>query len=238
MFADIDADIYIIADGDGTYDPADAPSLVNALLTEHADMAVGIRRGICCEAGRSGHAFGNRAFNQLYSRIFGEGLTDIFSGYRAFTRRFVKSFPATSTGFEIETEMSVHASQLMIPVVEIELDYGRRPEGSVSKLRTLRDGLRILKMFAMLTKETRPFAFFSAFAALSAAVGALLMFPVILTWLETGLVPRLPTAVVATGMFVIAFLLVGCGLILDSLGRSRVEHKRILFLSVPPLGAQ
>ena len=150
----------------------------------------------------------------------------------------MKSFPAISTGFEIETEMSVHASQLMIPVAEIDLTYGRRPNGSASKLRTFRDGFRILKMFAMLMKETRPFVFYSAFAMLFWVAGLLLMLPVIVTWLETGLVPRLPTAVVATGMFIIAFLLAGCGLILDSLSRSRVEQKRILFLTVPALGAQ
>jgi glycosyltransferase involved in cell wall biosynthesis len=238
MFADIDADIYVMADGDGTYDPADAPSLVNALVTEHVDMVVGTRRGVGLDAGRSGHAFGNRIFNRLYRWLFGGGFTDIFSGYRAFTRRFVKSFPAISTGFEIETEMSVHASQLMIPVAEIDLTYGRRPNGSASKLRTFRDGFRILTMFAMLMKETRPFVFYSIFAVLFWAAGLVLMAPVIATWLQTGLVPRLPTAVVSTGLFVIAFLMAGCGLILDSLGRSRVEQKRILFLTVPALGAQ
>jgi glycosyltransferase involved in cell wall biosynthesis len=238
MFADIDADIYIMADGDGTYDPADAPSLVNALITERVDMVVGTRRGVSLDAGRSGHAFGNRSFNLLYRWVFGRGFSDIFSGYRAFTRRFVKSFPALSTGFEIETEMSVHAGQLMIPVAEIDLTYGRRPEGSSSKLRTFRDGFRILKMFAMLMKETRPFIFYALFAALFALIGAALMFPVLLTYFETGLVPRVPTAVVATGLFIIAFLLGACGLILDSVSRSRVEHKRILFLNVPALGAQ
>jgi hypothetical protein len=130
MFSDIDADIYVMADGDGTYAPEDAPLLINTLLTEHADMAVGTRRGVEEDAGRSGHAFGNRIFNRLYQRLFGRDFTDIFSGYRAFTRRFVKSFPAVSGGFEIETEMSVHASMLKLPVVEIALDYGRRPEGS------------------------------------------------------------------------------------------------------------
>lgn len=238
MFADIEADVYVMADGDGTYDPADAPSLVNALITEHVDMVVGTRRGVAEDAGRSGHAFGNRGFNHLYRRLFGGGFTDIFSGYRAFTRRFVKSFPAISTGFEIETEMSVHASQLMIPVAEIDLNYGRRPEGSVSKLRTVHDGVNILKMFAMLLKETRPFTFYSAFALVFWTAGALLMLPIIVTWLETGLVPRLPTAVFATGLIVIGFLMAGCGLILDSLGRSRVEQKRILFLTVPAMGVQ
>jgi glycosyltransferase involved in cell wall biosynthesis len=238
MFADIEADIYVMADGDGTYDPADAPSLVNALITEHVDMVVGTRRDVGRDAGRSGHAFGNRTFNRLYRWLFGRGFTDIFSGYRAFTRRFVKSFPAISTGFEIETEMSVHASQLMIPVAEIDLSYGRRPSGSSSKLRTFHDGFRILKMFAMLMKETRPFVFYCIFAMLFWIAGLALMFPIVLTWIETGLVPRLPTAVVATGMFIIGFMLAGSGLILDSLSRSRVEQKRILFLTVPALGVQ
>jgi len=238
MFADIDADIYLMADGDGTYDPGDAPSLVNALITERVDMVVGCRRGVGLDAGRSGHAFGNRLFNRLYRSMFGGGYNDIFSGYRAFTRRFVKSFPAISTGFEIETEMSVHASQLMIPTAEIDLAYGRRPNGSASKLRTFSDGFRILKMFAMLLKETRPFVFYSIFAVLFWAAGLVLMLPVVATWLETGLVPRLPTAVVATGLFIIGFMMAGCGLILDSVSRSRVDQKRILFLTVPALGAQ
>ena len=166
MFADIDADIYLMADGDGTYAPEDAPQLINMLLTEQSDMAVGTRRGVTDDAGRAGHAFGNRIFNGLYKRLFGRDFTDIFSGYRAFTRRFVKSFPAVSGGFEIETEMSVHASQLKLPVSEIGLDYGRRPEGSSSKLSTYRDGAKILWMFAMLMKETRPLRFFGAIAAL------------------------------------------------------------------------
>ncbi len=237
MFADIDADIYVMADGDGTYDPADAPSLVNTLITERTDMVVGTRRHIHLDAGRAGHAFGNRAFNLLYKWLFGGDFSDIFSGYRAFTRRFVKSFPAISSGFEIETEMSVHASQLMIPVSEIELAYGKRQEGSSSKLRTFRDGFRILRMFAILLKETRPFVFYSLFAMVFWVLGLILMLPVITTWLETGLVPRLPTAVVSTGMFVIGFLMAGSGLVLDSLSRSRVEQKRILFLNLPPLQA-
>jgi glycosyltransferase involved in cell wall biosynthesis len=238
MFADIDADVYVMAAADGTCDPADAPSLVNALITEHVDMVVG--RGIAAgrDAGRSGHAFGNRTFDRLFRWLIGVGFTDIFSEYRAFTRRFVKSFPAISTSFEIETELSVHASQLMIPVAEIDLSYGRRPEGSASGLRTIRDGLKILRTFAMLMKESRPFAFFSIFAMLFWTAGLILLSPGIVTWLETGLAPRLPTAVVSTGMFVIGFMLAGGGLILDSLRRSRVEQKRILFLAVPAPGAQ
>ena len=150
MFADVEADVYLMVDGDGTYAPEDAPQLINVLLTAHSDMAVGTRRGVTDDAGRAGHAFGNRLFNALYKRMFGRDFSDIFSGYRAFSRRFVKSFPAVSGGFEIETEMSVHASQLKLPVSEIALDYGRRPEGSASKLSTYKDGAKILWMFAML----------------------------------------------------------------------------------------
>jgi hypothetical protein len=233
MFADIDADVYVMADGDGTYDPADSVELVRALVGEQADMAVGVRRGVGEDAGRAGHAFGNRAFNHLYRRLFGTGFTDIFSGYRAFTRRFVKSFPAVSTGFEIETEMSVHAGQLMLPTVEIGLAYGRRPVGSPSKLRTLPDGLRILGMFAMLLKETRPSVFFGGLAGLITLAALLLAAPLVPTWIETGLVPRFPTALLATGLVIVATVLAGIGLVLDSLARSRVEQKRILYLSTP-----
>jgi putative flippase GtrA len=161
MFSDIDADIYLMADGDGTYAPQDGPELIRTLLTERCDMVVGTRRGVTDDAGRRGHAFGNSIFNTLYKTIFGKDFTDIFSGYRAFSRRFAKSFPAVSGGFEIETEMSVHASVLKLPVTELALDYGRRPEGSQSKLSTFKDGAKILWMFAMLMKETRPFMFFS-----------------------------------------------------------------------------
>ena len=238
MFADIDADVFVMADGDGTYDPADAPSLVNALITEHVDMVVGTRRPAAGQTERPGHAFGNRCFNLVYRWLFGPDFTDIFSGYRAFTRRFVKSFPAVSRGFEIETEMSVHASQMMMSVAEIPLGYGSRPNGSASKLRTIRDGLRILATFVMLAKETRPFAFYGLIGILFAALSIVLMIPVIATYLETGLVPRLPTAVVATGAMVAAIIMFTCGLILDSVTRARLEQKRILFLNIAPLNTQ
>ena len=200
MFADIDADIYLMADGDGTYAPEDAPQLINMLLTERSDMVVGTRRGVTDDAGRAGHAFGNRIFNGLYKRLFGRDFTDIFSGYRAFTRRFVKSFPAVSGGFEIETEMSVHASQLKLPVSEIALDYGRRPEGSSSKLSTFKDGAKILWMFAMLMKETQPLRFFGALCRdCSWRRACVLMAPVLVEFAETGLVPRMPTWVLSVG---------------------------------------
>jgi len=238
MFADVEADVYVMADGDGTYDPADAPDLVRALISERADMAIGTRRDVTTDAGRAGHAFGNRVFNRLYRGLFGDEFSDIFSGYRAFTRRFVKSFPALSGGFEIETEMSVHAGQLRIPTVEIPLAYGRRVEGSPSKLRTVRDGLRILGMFLMLAKETRPAAFFGALAGVVAVAAVTLALPLLATYLDTGLVPRLPTAVLCTGMAIGAGLLATVGLVLDSLARARVEQKRILYLAVPALAVQ
>ncbi|TPN84087.1 glycosyltransferase [Mesorhizobium sp. CU2] len=232
MFADIDADIYVMADGDGTYAPEDAPQLINILQTERSDMVVGTRRGVTDDAGRNGHAFGNRIFNRLYKGLFGTDFTDIFSGYRVFSRRFVKSFPAVSGGFEIETEMSVHASQLKLPVSEMPLDYGRRPEGSSSKLSTFRDGARILWMFAMLMKETQPLRFFGTFALffLSASIG--LMIPVVIEFVETGLVPRMPTWVLSIGMLLLAMLSMMTGLILDSVSRGRAEQKRIFYLSI------
>ncbi|MEZ5805451.1 MAG: glycosyltransferase [Rhizobiaceae bacterium] len=232
MFADIDADIYLMADGDGTYAPEDAPQLINTLVTERCDMVVGTRRNVTEDAGRTGHAFGNRIFNGLYQRLFGRDFTDIFSGYRAFTRRFVKSFPAVSGGFEIETEMSVHASQLKLPVTEITLDYGRRPEGSSSKLSTYRDGAKILWMFAMLMKETQPLRFFGAFAAIFAVAGAVLMTPVLIEYMATGLVPRMPTWMLSLALMLLSMLMGVAGLILDSVARGRAETKRILYLGV------
>ena len=233
MFADIDADIYVMADGDGTYAPEDAPLLVNTLLTERADMVVGTRRGVTDDAGRRGHAFGNRLFNGLYQFLFGSDFSDIFSGYRAFTRRYVKSFPAVSQGFEIETEMSVHASMLKLPVTEIALDYGRRPEGSQSKLSTYRDGARILWMFAMLMKETRPARFFGTLAAIFYLTGIGFMVPVLWEYLLTGLVPRMPTWILAIGMMVLATTMLVAGLVLDSVARGRAEMKRMHYLAYP-----
>lgn len=231
IFAEIDADVYVMADGDGTYDAAAAPRLVSAIAEDRMDMAVGVRANIHQEAHRAGHAFGNRVFNRLYTALFGADYADIFTGYRAFSRRFVKSFPALSTGFEIETELSVHASQMRLPVTEIVLPYGRRPEGSASKLSSLRDGARILGAFLYLFKETRPALFFGLPAAALALASVALAAPLVVTWLETGLVPRYPTAILSTGMMLLAALLGVCGLILDSLTRFRVEQKRILYLA-------
>lgn len=233
MFADIDADIYVMADGDGTYVPADAEELIRTLLTERADMVVGTRRGVLADAGRQGHAAGNRVFNLLYRTIFGRDFTDIFSGYRAFSRRFVKSFPAVSGGFEIETEMSVHASRLKLPVSEIELHYGRRPEGSHSKLSTFRDGGKILWMFAMLMKETRPFAFFGMISAAIMATSVAFMLPVLAEYFQTGLVDRMPTWVLSMALMMVSFLVFTAGLILDSVSRARSEQLRLHYMAMP-----
>jgi glycosyltransferase involved in cell wall biosynthesis len=238
MFADIDADIYIMADGDGTYAPEDGEELIRTLLTERADMVVGTRRGVHDDAGRQGHAFGNRIFNILYRTIFGTDFTDIFSGYRVFSRRFVKSFPAVSAGFEIETEMSVHASRLKLPVSELELDYGRRPEGSHSKLSTFKDGAKILWMFAMLMKETRPFAFFGIVTGAFLALSLGFMAPVLAEYFATGLVSRMPTWVMSMALMMISFMMFTAGVILDSVARSRAEQLRIHYMSLeaPHLG--
>lgn len=235
MFADVNADLYVMADGDGTYDPADAPGLVEALISERVDMVVGVRRDVTEDAGRSGHATGNRLFNRVYRWLFGDAFTDIFSGYRVFTKRFAKSFPAISTGFEIETEMSVHASRLRIPTAEVEVAYGRRQEGSESKLRTFADGRRILRKLLVLLKETRPLFFYGVIGSAIAAAAVILGVPVVVTFLQTGLVPRLPTAVLATGLMALSAVSWTAGLILYSLARSRVEHKRLVFLGYPPL---
>lgn len=232
MFADIDADIYIMADGDGTYAPADAEELLRTLLTEGSDMVVGTRRGVLADAGRHGHATGNRLFNLLYRTIFGRDFTDIFSGYRAFSRRFVKSFPAVSNGFEIETEMSVHASRLKLPVSEIELHYGRRPEGSHSKLSTFRDGAKIIWMFAMLMKETRPFAFFGMISAAVMGGSVAFMLPVLTEYFQTGFVSRIPTWILSMALMMVSLLVFTAGMILDSVSRARNEQLRLCYVAL------
>ncbi|MEO1100614.1 MAG: glycosyltransferase [Pseudomonadota bacterium] len=236
IFADVEADVYVMADGDGTYDPSAAPVLIELMQKNMVDMVVGTRAGVTKDAGRGGHAFGNTVFNRLYQFMFGRDFTDIFSGYRVFSRRFAKSFPATSGGFEIETEMSVHASQIGMAVLERPTRYGVRPEDSESKLRTFHDGFRILGMFAVLAKETRPAAFFGAIGATLMLLALALSVPIAITYFETGLVPRYPTLILVTGMSVVAFMSAVCGLILDSLARARIEQKRSVFLSYPAVG--
>jgi glycosyltransferase involved in cell wall biosynthesis len=234
MFADIEADIYIMADGDGTYDAAAAPRMIDALIADRADMVVGTRRNITEDAGRKGHALGNNLFNKIYQTLFGRDFTDIFSGYRVFTRRFAKSFPAHSAGFEIETEMSVHASTLRLPVTEIEFDYGRRVEGSASKLSTFRDGFRILTMMAMLLKETKPFVFFGLISGALFTASTGFMIPVLADYFATGLVDRMPTFILSMTLLLGAMLALACGVVLDSVSRGRIEQKRIFYLSQTP----
>ena len=233
MFADIDADVYVMADGDLTYDPKRAPQMVDLLVAEQLDMVVGTRRHEEKDAYRGGHVLGNRLFTGLLSGLFGRSFSDIFSGYRVFSRRFVKSFPVLSSGFEIETEMSVHALELRMPVGEVETIYAARPEGSQSKLSTWSDGWRILKTIVTLYRIERPVLFFGSIGALLVALAILLAIPLVITYLNTGLVPRFPTAILVTGMIIIAVLCFFAGLILDTVTRGRREMRRLYYLSLP-----
>jgi glycosyltransferase involved in cell wall biosynthesis len=232
MFADIDADIYVMADGDLTYDPKAAPAMVDLLLAEQLDMVVGTRRHEEKEAYRGGHVLGNKLFTGLLSGLFGRSFSDIFSGYRVFSRRFVKSFPVLSSGFEIETEMSVHALELRMPVGEVETAYGARPEGSQSKLSTYSDGWRILKTIVTLYRIERPVLFYGSIGASFLALAILLSVPLVITYVNTGLVPRVPTAILVTGMSIIAVLCFFAGLILDTVTRGRREVRRLYYLSL------
>lgn len=233
MFADVQADIYLIVDGDGTYDAAAAPRLVDYLVANHLDV-VNARRMGDGAAYRAGHQLGNRVLTGLVSRVFGKRFDDILSGYKVLSRRFVKSFPALSSGFEVETELAVHALELAMPIAELPTAYRERPAGSSSKLHTLRDGLRILRTIAVLVKEERPLPFFAICAGVLAILAVVLAWPVFTTFLETGLVPRLPTAVLATGLMLVSVLSLACGLILDTVTRGRRELKRLFYLSHPP----
>lgn len=231
MFADIDADIYVMADGDATYEAAAAPAMIAAMLEDNLDMVVGCRRDQVEAAYRRGHRFGNWALTGLLKQLFGRSFTDILSGYRVFSRRFVKSFPVLSAGFEIETEISVHALELAMPVAEVMTAYGARPEGSVSKLSTWRDGFRILRTIITLYRIERPILFFGIIAALLAALGLGLAAPLIVTYVQTGLVPRFPTAILVTGLMILATLSAMCGLILDTVVRGRREVRRLAYLA-------
>jgi len=236
MFADIEADVYIMADGDLTYDPEAAPEMARMIAADRLDMVVGTRKHDAAEAYRGGHVIGNRIFTRLLSGLFGRSFTDIFSGYRVFSRRFVKSFPVLSEGFEIETEMSVHALELRMPVGEIETRYLARPEGSHSKLSTFRDGWRILKTIVTLYRIERPVLFFGGIGAILVAAALILALPLVFTYLETGLVPRFPTAILATGMTIVAVLSFFAGLILDTVTRGRREVRRLAYLALPAPG--
>ncbi|MEO8576611.1 MAG: glycosyltransferase [Gemmatimonadales bacterium] len=233
MFADIDADVYVMVDGDGTYDAASAPAMVTRLLDDYLDMVVATRLDEVAGIFRRGHKTGNQGFAALIAALFGRQLTDVFSGYRAMTRRFVKSFPGYSTGFEIETELSIHALNIRIPMVEMPAPFGLRVEGSESKLKTTRDGIRILRITFYFLKEVRPLLFFSCLALGFAAAALTLAYPLFVTYLRTGLVPRFPTAILATGLMLLAFISAACALILDSVAALRWEAKRNAYLSEP-----
>lgn len=234
MFADVDAEIYVMVDGDATYDASAAPKLVQRLVDEQLDMVVGTRlRSGDKEAFRQGHRWGNVAMTRMVGGLFGARFNDIFSGYRVFSRRFVKSFPALSAGFEIETELTVHALELRLPVAEIETAYGARGEGSASKLNTFRDGIRILRVMTLLFKEVKPLWFFMVIAASLAGISIGLAAPIVEEFVKTGLVPRIPTAILCTGLMLLSFISVTCGLILDSVAAARLEAKRMAYLSVP-----
>jgi glycosyltransferase involved in cell wall biosynthesis len=233
MFADIEADAYIMVDGDDTYDASVAPELVERLLAEGLDMVVGNRVSTEQAAYRPGHRFGNAMLTGCVSFVFGRTFTDILSGYRVFSRRYVKSFAAHSAGFEIETELTVHSLALRMPVAEVATVYKSRPEGSVSKLNTYRDGFRILGTIFRLFKSERPLAFFTIFAALSALLAVILAEPLVVTYLETGLVPRLPTAVLCASLMLFGVILLVCGIVLDAVTKGRIEQKRFTYLAHP-----
>jgi glycosyltransferase involved in cell wall biosynthesis len=236
MFADIDADIYVLADGDATYDAGAAPAMIARLADERLDMVVGARQSEVQAAYRRGHRLGNRLLTGCVAWIFGRSFSDILSGYRVFSRRFVKSFPVLAQGFEIETDITVHALELRLPVAEVMTAYAARPEGSASKLSTWRDGWRILTMILNLARTEKPVTFFGLFAALFLATALGLSVDLVATYLDTGLVPRLPTAVLAMGLTLVALLALVCGLILDTVTRGRREIKRLAYLAQPAPG--
>jgi len=232
MFADIDADIYVLCDGDVTYDVASAPAMISKLIDEQLDMVVGCRVDENIASYRRGHRFGNALFTGAVAQLFGNRFSDILSGYRVFSRRYVKSFPSLSRGFEIETELTVHALELRMPIAEVDTPYGARPEGSISKLSTYRDGVKILHMILKLFKNERPLQFFSIIFGVLGLTSLALAAPVIETYLQTGLVPRLPTALLSASIMLLGFLSLTCGFILDTVTHGRRELKRLAYLAV------
>lgn len=233
MFADVEADAYVMVDGDDTYDAAAAPRMVEQLLAGGMDMLVGSRVTQEQAAYRFGHRLGNRLLTGCVAALFGRTFHDILSGYRVFSHRYVKSFAAHSTGFEIETELTVHALGLRMPVAEVETVYRSRPEGSFSKLSTYRDGARILVTILRLFKSERPLAFYSIGFVSCMLLSFGLAVPLVLTWLQTGFVPRLPTALLCTAIMLFGVVVLACGIILDAVTKGRIEQKRFAYLSVP-----
>ena len=238
MFADVEADIYVMVDGDNQLDAGSAPALVDALVTDHLDMVTGVRVAENEGVHRSGHAFGNRVMTGLVSWLFGRPHSDVFSGYRVFSRRFVKSFPVLSEGFEIETELTVHAMELKMPIGERPAGFRARPEGNPSKLRTLRDGLRILFTIGRLVQRERPLPFYGAIGGTLAALSVGLAVPLFITFFETGLVPRFPTAILCSAIMLVAFLSFTAGLILDTVTHHRRETRLLEYLRIPSLASR
>ena len=232
MFADINSEVYLLVDGDGTYDAGSAKTMVATLLSENYDMVVGRRISEEVTAYRRGHVFGNWLLTECVAQLFGRSFTDILSGYRVFSHRYVKSFPALASGFEIETELTVHALELKMSIVEIATPYKSRPEGSFSKLNTYRDGIRILKMILKLFRQERPLFFFGIVSTALWLIAATLSVPLFVTYARTGLVPRFPTAILITGLAITGFLALTCGLILDTVTRGRQEMKRLSYLQI------
>jgi glycosyltransferase involved in cell wall biosynthesis len=233
MFSDIDADVYVMLDGDATYNACDLPKMVALLTNDFYDMVVGCRVAQNEQAYRHGHNVGNKIFNTLLKVCFNSPFTDIFSGYRVFSRRFVKSFVQNSKKFEIETDLSLHALELGMPVAEIPTPYYKRPEGSFSKLSTYKDGLRILRRIIILLKDVRPLLFYSGFSLLFLIGSLFIGIPVILDFFQTGLVERLPSAVLAASLMIVSLLSLTAGLILDSVAKMRRDAKKLTYLSIP-----
>jgi len=234
MFADVEADVYVMVDGDATYDASAAPAMINQLVQYKLDMVVGARIASTQDAYRPGHRTGNRMLSGAVAHFFGKQFSDMLSGYRVFSRRFVKSFPSLSGGFEIETELTVHALELRLPVAEVATPYVGRPQGSSSKLSTWRDGWRIFQLIVVLYKNERPFRFFTGLSLVLGLAALILGTPLIITYIQTGLVPRMPTAILATGLVMLSALSFIAGLILDTVTRGRREIKRLAYLGLPP----
>jgi hypothetical protein len=238
MFSEVDADIYLLTDGDATYHALSAPELIRSLVHDRLDMVCAARIDTASAAYRRGHRFGNWLLTTLVAIIFGSQLRDMLTGYRVFSRRFVRSFPALSAGFEIETQLTVHALEMQMRIAEIPTPYCERPAGSTSKLHTFRDGWRILRTIGYLVKEERPLAFFSAVFAVLATTSAMLAWPIVVEFTQTGLVPRFPTAILATGVMLLGFLSLASGLILDTVSHGRRELKRLHYLAIAPLPSE
>ena len=238
MFCDVEADVYVLVDGDATYDAPSARAMIRRLVEDNLDMVVGARIDQERTAYRPGHRFGNRLLTGFVTQVFGANFSDMLSGYRVFSRRFVKSFPVLSSGFEIETELTVHALNLELPVAEIETPYYARLEGSASKLNTWRDGFRILLTIAKLYRAERPLPLFLGIGFMLAAISVVLAVPIVATYLTEGVVPRFPTAILSTGLMIVAFLSIACGLVLDTVTRGRRELKLLAYLAQTAPGAK